>query len=194
MKKIIRFIDNSETMRIILDRFLIGLLILFATSVINKNLETIRTKNSISENLINKFIDTTNEVWMEIDKIETLGQELTRNAFTFRFEEEKFDKNLFLYQSNYSEKYKQYESKINKTKLLISQNDYILGGDVSNQFYLYLEYLKLQYDSKIDYYLSDSISENFYAVDNEKVFATEKRKYKFNLLDAQKYAIEKFLE
>ena len=91
MKKIIRFIDNSETMRIILDRFLIGLLILFATSVINKNLETIRTKNSISENLINKFIDTTNEVWMEIDKIETLGQELTRNAFTFRFEEEKFD-------------------------------------------------------------------------------------------------------
>lgn len=83
---------------------------------------------------------------------------------------------------------------MNESKLFISQNEYILGHDVSHQFYIYLEYLRMQTDTKIDYYLSGTNNDKERNLKAEEEFSKEKNKYKFSLLDAQKFAIKRFLK
>ena len=83
---------------------------------------------------------------------------------------------------------------MNESKLFISQNEYILGHDVSHQFYIYLEYLRMQTGTKIDYYLSGTNTDKGWKLKAEEEFSKEKNKYKFNLLDAQKFAINRFLK
>ena len=47
MKKILKLFDESKTLQIILDKCIIGIFILLAAFLINKNLENAKTKNKI---------------------------------------------------------------------------------------------------------------------------------------------------
>lgn len=123
-----------------------------------------------------------------------LSSEICSDAFVYTLEEKSFDKYSFQYQSSFSEQYKLYELKMNESKLFISQNEYILGHDVSHQFYIYLEYLRMQTDTKIDYYLSGTNNDKERNLKAEEEFSKEKNKYKFNLLDAQEFSIKRFLK
>lgn len=52
----------------------------------------------------------------------------------------------------------------------------------------------MQTDTKIDYYLSGTNNDKERNLKTEEEFSKEKNKYKFNLLDAQKFAIKRFLK
>lgn len=194
MKKLLKIIDNSKTLQILLEKFLIGLLIMLAAYCIDRKLETFKTRNAIAEVSISRFINSTNDIWKKIDEVEMLSSEICSDAFVYTLEEKSFDKYSFQYQSSFSEQYKLYELKMNESKLFISQNEYILGHDVSHQFYIYLEYLRMQTDTKIDYYLSGMNNDKERNLKAEEEFSKEKNKYKFNLLDAQEFAIKRFLK
>ena len=194
MKKLLKIIDNSKTLQILLEKFLIGLLIMLAAYCIDRKLETFKTRNAIAEVSISRFINATNDIWKKIDEVEMLSSEICSDAFVYTLEEKSFDKYSFQYQSSFSEQYKLYELKMNESKLFISQNEYILGHDVSHQFYIYLEYLRMQTDTKIDYYLSGTNNDKERNLKAEEEFSKEKNKYKFNLLDAQEFAIKRFLK
>ncbi len=194
MKKFLKMIDESKAWQIILDKCIIGIFILFAAFLININLENAKTKNKIAEISVSRFIDATNDIWKKIDEVEVLSSELRSGAFIYSLEEKSFDKYTFQYQSSYSEQYKLYELKMNDSKFLISQNEYILGQAVSHQFYIYLEYLRMQTDTKLDYYFSGTNTDKEWNLKAEEEFSKEKNKYKFNLLDAQKFAIKSFLK
>ena len=194
MKKLLKIIDNSKTLQILLEKFLIGLLIMLAAYCIDRKLETFKTRNAIAEVSISRFINSTNDIWKKIDEVEMLSSEICSDAFVYTLEEKSFDKYSFQYQSSFSEQYKLYELKMNESKLFISQNEYILGHDVSHQFYIYLEYLRMQTDTKIDYYLSGTNNDKERNLKAEEEFSKEKNKYKFNLLDAQEFAIKRFLK
>ena len=194
MKKLLKIIDNSKTLQIFLEKFLIGLLIMLAAYCIDRKLETFKTRNAIAEVSISRFINSTNDIWKKIDEVEMLSSEICSDAFVYTLEEKSFDKYSFQYQSSFSEQYKLYELKMNESKLFISQNEYILGHDVSHQFYIYLEYLRMQTDTKIDYYLSGTNNDKERNLKAEEEFSKEKNKYKFNLLDAQEFAIKRFLK
>lgn len=194
MKKLLKIIDNSKTLQIFLEKFLIGLLIMLAAYCIDRKLETFKTRNAIAEVSISRFINSTNDIWKKIDEVEMLSSEICSDAFVYTLEEKSFDKYSFQYQSSFSEQYKLYELKMNESKLFISQNEYILGHDVSHQFYIYLEYLRMQTDTKIDYYLSGTNNDKERNLKVEEEFSKEKNKYKFNLLDAQEFAIKRFLK
>lgn len=47
MKKILKLFDESKTLQILLEKFLIALLIMLATYCINRNLEAFKTRNTI---------------------------------------------------------------------------------------------------------------------------------------------------
>lgn len=194
MKKLLKIIDNSKTLQILLEKFLIGLFIMLAAYCIDRKLETFKTRNAIAEVSISRFINSTNDIWKKIDEVEMLSSEICSDAFVYTLEEKSFDKYSFQYQSSFSEQYKLYELKMNESKLFISQNEYILGHDVSHQFYIYLEYLRMQTDTKIDYYLSGTNNDKERNLKAEEEFSKEKNKYKFNLLDAQEFAIKRFLK
>ena len=194
MKKILKLFDESKTLQIILDKCIIGIFILLAAFLININLENAKTKNKIAELSVSRFINATNDIWKKIDEVEMLSSEICSDAFVYTLKEKSFDKYSFQYQSSFSEQYKLYELKMNESKLFISQNEYILGPDVSRQFYIYLEYLRMQTDTKIDYYLSGTNTDKEWNLKAEEEFAKEKNKYKFNLLDAQEFAIKRFLK
>lgn len=194
MKKILKLFDESKTLQIILDKCIIGIFILSAAFLININLENAKTKNKIAELSVSRFINTTNDIWKKIDEVEMLSSKICSDAFVYALEEKSFDKYSFQYQSSFSEQYKLYELKMNESKLFISQNEYILGHDVSHQFYIYLEYLRMQTDTKIDYYLSGTNNDKERNLKAEEEFSKEKNKYKFNLLDAQEFAIKRFLK
>ena len=181
-------------MQIILDKCIIGIFILLAAFLININLENAKTKNKIAELSVSRFINATNAIWKKIDEVEMLSSEICSDALVYTLEEKSFDKYSFQYQSSFSEQYKLYELKMNESKLFISQNEYILGHDVSHQFYIYLEYLRMQTDTKIDYYLSGTNNDKERNLKAEEEFSKEKNKYKFNLLDAQEFAIKRFLK
>lgn len=194
MKEFLDRVDKSKTLQIILDKVIIGFFILLATFFINRNLETVKTKNSIAEISVARFIDVTIEIWKKIDEVERLSSELRSTAFIYTLENKTSDKYSFQHHSNYSEQYKLYELKMDESKFLISQNEYILGQDVSRQFYIYLDYLKKQTDTKLDYYLSGNSTDKEWYLKAEDEFSKEKNKYKFNLLDEQKFAIKRFLK
>lgn len=194
MKNLLKVIDDSKTLQILLEKFLIGLLIMLAAYCIDRKLETFKTRNAIAEVSISRFINSTNDIWKKIDEVEMLSSEICSDAFVYTLEEKSFDKYSFQYQSSFSEQYKLYELKMNESKLFISQNEYILGHDVSHQFYIYLEYLRMQTDTKIDYYLSGTNNDKERNLKAEEEFSKEKNKYKFNLLDAQEFAIKRFLK
>ena len=59
---------------------------------------------------------------------------------------------------------------------------------------LYHEPIKIQTETKIAYYLSGTNNDKEWNLKAEEEFAKEKNKYKFNLLDAQKFAIKRFLK
>lgn len=194
MKNLLKVIDDSKTLQIILDKCIIGIFILLAAFLININLENAKTKNKIAELSVSRFINATNAIWKKIDEVEMLSSEICSDALVYTLEEKSFDKYSFQYQSSFSEQYKLYELKMNESKLFISQNEYILGHDVSHQFYIYLEYLRMQTDTKIDYYLSGTNNDKERNLKAEEEFSKEKNKYKFNLLDAQEFAIKRFLK
>lgn len=194
MKKILKLFDESKTLQIILDKCIIGIFILLAAFLININLENAKTKNKIAELSVSRFINATNDIWKKIDEVEMLSSEICSDAFVYTLKKKSFDKYSFQYQSSFSEQYKLYELKMNESKLFISQNEYILGHDVSHQFYIYLEYLRMQTDTKIDYYLSGTNNDKERNLKAEEEFSKEKNKYKFNLLDAQEFAIKRFLK
>lgn len=194
MKNLLKVIDESKTLQIILDKCIIGIFILLAAFLINKNLENAKTKNKIAELSVSRFINATNDIWKKIDEVEMLSSKICSDAFVYNLKEKSFDKYSFQYQSSFSEQYKLYELKMNESKLFISQNEYILGHDVSHQFYIYLEYLRMQTDTKIDYYLSGTNNDKERNLKAEEEFSKEKNKYKFNLLDAQEFAIKRFLK
>ena len=194
MKNLLKIIDDSKTLQIILDKCIIGIFILLAAFLININLENAKTKNKIAELSVSSFINATNDIWKKIDEVEMLSSEICSDAFVYTLEKKSFDKYSFQYQSSFSEQYKLYELKMNESKLFISQNEYILGYDVSHQFYIYLEYLRMQTDTKIDYYLSCTNNDKERNLKAEEEFSKEKNKYKFSLLDAQEFAIKRFLK
>lgn len=194
MKNLLKVIDDSKTLQIILDKCIIGIFILLAAFLININLENAKTKNKIAELSVSRFINATNAIWKKIDEVEMLSSEICSDAFVYTLKKKSFDKYSFQYQSSFSEQYKLYELKMNESKLFISQNEYILGHDVSHQFYIYLEYLRMQTDTKIDYYLSGTNNDKERNLKAEEEFSKEKNKYKFNLLDAQEFAKKRFLK
>ena len=65
MKNLLKVIDDSKTLQILLEKFLIALLIMLATYCINRNLEAFKTRNTIAEVSISKFINSTNEPMTE---------------------------------------------------------------------------------------------------------------------------------
>ena len=125
MKNLLKKFDESKTLQIILDKCFIGIFVFLATFLINKNLETIKSKNVIAELSVSRFINATNDIWKKIDEVEMLSSEICRDAFVYTLEEKSFDKYSFQYQSSFSEQYKLYELKMNESKLFISQNEYI---------------------------------------------------------------------
>ena len=53
---------------------------------------------------------------------------------------------------------------------LISKNEYIIGADVAHQFYIYLEFLEMQMDSKLDYYFIENSSNRENSLSAENAF------------------------
>ena len=49
MKNLLKVIDDSKTLQILLDKCIIGIFILLAAFLININLENAKTKNKIAE-------------------------------------------------------------------------------------------------------------------------------------------------
>ena len=108
MNNLLKVIDDSKTLQILLEKFLIALLIMLATYCINRNLEAFKTRNTIAEVSISKFINSTNDIWKKIDEFEDLTSELCSDAFIYILKEKKNDKYSFQYKSEYAVKFKQY--------------------------------------------------------------------------------------
>ena len=102
MKNLLKVIDDSKTLQILLEKFLIALLIMLATYCINRNLEAFKTRNTIAEVSISKFINSTNDIWKKIDEFEDLTSELCSDAFIYILKEKKNDKYSFQYKSEYA--------------------------------------------------------------------------------------------
>lgn len=81
MRNLLKVIDDSKTLQILFEKFLIALLIMLATYCINRNLEAFKTRNTIAEVSISKFINSTNDIWKKIDEFEDLTSELCSDAF-----------------------------------------------------------------------------------------------------------------
>ena len=122
MKNLLKVIDDSKTLQILLEKFLIALLIMLATYCINRNLEAFKTRNTIAEVSISKFINSTNDIWKKIDEFEDLTSELCSDAFIYILKEKKNDKYSFQYKSEYAVKFKQYTTLKKEVFDLISKN------------------------------------------------------------------------
>ena len=174
MKNLLKVIDDSKTWQILLEKFLIALLIMLATYCINRNLEAFKTRNTIAEVSISKFINSTNDIWKKIDEFEDLTSELCSDAFIYILKEKKNDKYSFQYKSEYAVKFKQYTTLKKEVFDLISKNEYIIGAEVAHQFYIYLEFLEMQMDSKLDYYFIENSSNRENSLSAENAFRDEK--------------------
>ena len=194
MKKILKLFDESKTLQILLEKFLIALLIMLATYCINRNLEAFKTRNTIAEVSISKFINSTNDIWKKIDEFEDLTSELCSDAFIYILKEKKNDKYSFQYESEYAVKFKQYTTLKKELFNLISKNEFIIGAEVAHQFYIYLEFLEMQMDLKLDYCFIENCSNREKSLSDENAFRNEKNKYRFDVYAAQEYAIKRFLK
>lgn len=194
MKKLLKIIDNSKTLQILLEKFLIGLLIMLAAYCIDRKLETFKTRNAIAEVSISRFINSTNDIWKKIDEFEDLTSELCSDAFIYILKEKKNDKYSFQYESEYAVKFKQYTTLKKELFNLISKNEFIIGAEVAHQFYIYLEFLEMQMDLKLDYCFIENCSNREKSLSDENAFRNEKNKYRFDVYAAQEYAIKRFLK
>lgn len=191
---ILKFCDNSKTIQIIIDKLIVGLIIILVTFGINRTIEKIKIQNSIAQVSISKFIDTCNTTWNMINIAEKDSSDLASSAFIFRLKEKNSDKSTFLYESEFSEQFKSIEKEKEEIKNYINENEFILGSDLSLYFYKYLSFLEMYTDSSIDFNLCDSEKRTESYDKAKKTASEEMRKLRFDLLASQKFAIEKFLK
>lgn len=191
---ILKFCDNYKTIQIIIDKLIVGLIIILVTFGINRTIEKIKIQNSIAQVSISKFIDTCNTTWNMINIAEKDSSDLASSAFIFRLKEKNSDKSTFLYESEFSEQFKSIEKEREEIKNYINENEFILGSDLSLHFYKYLSFLEMYTDSAIDFNLCDSEKRTESYDKAKKTASEEMRKLRFDLLASQKFAVEKFLK
>lgn len=190
---ILKFCDNSKTIQIIIDKLIVGLIIILVSFNINKTIEKIKTRNSIAQVSISKFIDTCNTTWNMINIAEKDSFDLVYKALIFKLEKNN-DKSTFLYESEFSEQFNSIKNEINDIKNYIKENEFILGADLILHFYKYLWFLEMYTDSAMDLNLCNSEKHSKFYNDAKNSASEEMEKLRFDLLSAQKFAIEKFLK
>lgn len=193
MGKIKRILDNEWT-KIFVEKLLLAGAIVGMTFFFDNVLEREKIRNTVRQTSVNKFIDACNSVWNEIYLYESAVRDVESDMYIYALQAEKPTIYDFEFDSEFSSKYKSLQASINRVNDVICYNQFILGKDLTRQFYIYREYVTMRLDASFEKICAYSDDKNQNAVEVYETFSHELSKLRFDLQSGQEYAINFFLD
>lgn len=193
MGKIKRILDNEWT-KIFVEKLLLAGAIVGMTFFFDNVLKREKIRNTVRQTSVNKFIDACNSVWNEIYLYESAVRDVESDMYIYALQAEKPTIYDFKFDSEFSSKYKSLQASINRVNDVICYNKFILGKDLTRQFYIYREYVTMRLDASFEKICAYSDDKNQNAVEVYETFSHELSKLRFDLQSGQEYAINFFLD